>query len=202
MVRNLALRQRVRQELRSLARQVNNIVWVTVASHEMQHEIYPERSAALDLDDPTWPEKLTSSEKRAIRIAISIRKAIRAEEEGNEEVREDALKLVQEYVVEKPLWMSLEYRDATAAVVYSEYDPNIPGVPEMDENRPFHVSVMVLSFVKYLEWYKEFLGQHLGVCRQCDKVYLKPIHGADSMYCSGACAQKAYRERKKAAGKE
>jgi len=44
----------------------------------------------------------------------------------------------------------------------------------------------------------KFLEDHLGVCHQCNRIYLKRKHGAGrSRFCSRSCGQKAYRERKK-----
>ena len=44
----------------------------------------------------------------------------------------------------------------------------------------------------------KFLDEHLGICHECNRIYLKRKHGAGrSRFCSRACGQKAYRERKK-----
>jgi len=52
------------------------------------------------------------------------------------------------------------------------------------------------SVVAYTKHRTRFVEGHLGVCLQCEKVYLKPKYGADARYCCPACTQKAYRERK------
>jgi len=43
----------------------------------------------------------------------------------------------------------------------------------------------------------KFLDEHLGICHECNRIYLKRKHGTKSRYCSRACGQKAWRERKK-----
>ena len=66
-------------------------------------------------------------------------------------------------------------------------------LPE-DAEHPFLAAILMLGFGDYWEHYKEIV--HLGICRQCEQVYLTPRHGQKQRYCSRACQQKAYRVRK------
>ncbi|MFC2081572.1 hypothetical protein ACFLR0_00095 [Candidatus Bipolaricaulota bacterium] len=66
---------------------------------------------------------------------------------------------------------------------------------EEESEKPFVAFVLADRFFEYITRYKEIV--HLGVCRLCGKVYLKPKHGQKSRYCSSSCKQKAYRQRKK-----
>ena len=196
MAKDTEWKKKVRKEMRQLATLVNDTIWVTVAGHDLLQPQYPAQYRKLDHKDPNLFDKLTDDEKKTIRISLAIKDVVRAEEKGDEQARQEALKPIQEYLQGRPVWLVLSAESGHDFLTFAEQDPAKPEIVEEFKGRPFYASVMVFSFGKYLEWYKEYLGQHLGVCRQCNKVYLKPKHGADSRYCSGACSQKAYRERK------
>ena len=194
-------KKRVRKEMRQIATLVNDTIWVMVAGHDLLQPQYPANYRKLELKDPSLCDKLTDDEKKTIRLSVAIKDVVRAEEQGDEKARQQALKPIHEYLKDQPVWLVLSTRDGHDSLTFTEQDPIKPEIVKEFKGRPLYASVMVFSFVKYLEWYKEFLGQHLGVCRQCDKVYLKPKYGADSRYCSRACTQKAYREWKTEAEK-
>ena len=201
MAKDSEWKKRVRKDMRQIAALVNDTIWATVAGHNLLQPQYPANYRKLDLKDPSLFDKLTDDEKKTIRMSVAIKDVVRAEEKGDEKARQEALKPIQEYLKDRPVWLVLSAESGHDFLTFAEQDPAKPEIVEEFKGRPYYVSVMVLSFAKYLEWYKEYLGQHLGVCRQCDKVYLKPKYGADSRYCSRACTQKAYRERKMEAEK-
>ena len=186
MARTSEWEKEVRQGLRRLAKWVNEADWHALVEQTVAHEKNPTNVPLLDLDDPAWPKSLVPAAKRFHEIGQAIRRAIYAEEAGDKDALHEALQPIVEYMkgwkVEPQLTIS-----GDSIRLWME-------VEDKEEERPLHASTMVLEFAHYLDKYNRDF--HLGVCRQCGKVYLKPKFGGKSLYCSKACTQKAYRERK------
>ncbi|MGB2982643.1 MAG: hypothetical protein WBC63_02145, partial [Candidatus Bipolaricaulia bacterium] len=66
---------------------------------------------------------------------------------------------------------------------------------DTEEEHPFVTASVALAFFDYWSRHRQIV--HLGVCRQCHKVYLKAKHGRKTRYCSAAHRQRAFRERHK-----
>lgn len=178
---------KVRSHMEQFVREVNDAWQYALHHHSFAHDRDPEHVPALDFNDPKWPETLTEPAKKIIRVGNAIKEATRAEEEGGEGALHKAMEPIIEFT--KGTQVELEW-----AYTHTGYQLQRNYETE-EEEHPFYASVLVSSFADYLMRYNTFL--HLGVCRQCGKLYLKPKHGQKSRYCSHACGQKAYRERKK-----
>jgi len=186
-----AWESKVRAHMNQFARQVNDALGFAIHHHNASYTQDPKHVSLLAFDDPKWPEKLTKPAKKIARVSIAIKQAIRAEEEGDQQAFDNAMQPIIEFT--NGMHVRLEW---TRSEGKYQLQRNHEG-PE--EEYPFYASLLVLDLADYLVQYNEFL--HLGICRHCAKLYLKPKHGAKSRYCSRACGQKAYRERKKEAEK-
>jgi len=182
---------KVRAHMNRFARDVNRALGYAIHLHNASHRYDPERVSLLGFDDVKWPEKLAKPAKKIARVSVAIKRAIRAEEDGDQQAFDNAMQPIIELTNRIHVWLEWTRSEGKYQLQRNHEGP--------EEEYPFYASLLVLDFDDYLRQYNEFL--HLGICRQCAKLYLKPKHGAKSRYCSRACGQKAYRERKKEAEK-
>ena len=179
--------KRIRESMEGLARQLNGAPSVAIIEHETAREDDPEHIPPLNFNDPKWRLKLAPKAKKLATVSDCITKAIAAEEEGDEARFDEAMRPIAEFT--DGMLVQLEWSKGPRGYQLTR-EPKSP-----EEERPFVASVLVVWWAEYLMRYREIV--HLGVCRQCGNVYLKPKHGQKQRYCSRACSQKAYRERKK-----
>ena len=180
----------IRSTMESLARHVNRALNLALMEQNHLQQVDPENVPAIDLEDPDWPGKLAPRPKRMVQVWAAIIRAIRAEEEQDAEELEHAMRVLSEFIDGMPV--ELEWsRGPEGYRLVKRFEGDM-------ERYPMTAATWMLGFADYLTRYSGIV--HLGVCRQCDNVYLKPKHGQKMRYCSHACAQKAYRERKKAKG--
>ena len=179
--------QRIRGEMERFVHQLGIAIDMAVHTHYMHQRSDPDNIPELDFRDPSWVGKLVQPARKIIDIQYAIREAIRVEEDGDQDAFGKATKPISEFV--DGMMVRLQS-------VWSGGEIRLSHEHTSDEKeRPFVAFVLVEWFFDYEMRYKDVV--HLGVCRQCRKAYVKPKHGQKTRYCSPACRQKAYRERKK-----
>ncbi len=123
-------------------------------------------------------------------VAQAISRALLADEDEDEDALDAAMSALSKFV--KGITVQLEWVKSLGEYRLGR---ELLGGEEEDARHPFVTTVVALSFMEYWERYRDVV--RLGVCRQCSRVYVKAKHGRKTRYCSGACRQKAYRERQK-----
>ena len=179
----------IRETVEGLASQINGGWSLALLEHETRRREDPENVPAINPQDPAWTEKLVPMARRMVDVWSAVVRAIQAEEEGDAAEYERAMRKLSAFIdgMNVKLNWSRGPRGYHLATQHSD-DP---------ERYPFAATAWALGFMEYVTVYSPIV--HLGVCRQCMTVYLKPKHGQKMRYCSHACAQKAYRKRKKKA---
>jgi len=179
--------KKARELAETLAKQADHAVSYAMMTHSSASEEEREGLGPLRLDEPNWWRNLVPTARKHIEVAGAIYRAIRADEDANEEGVRDAMKDLGDFI--EGMSVRLSWRpDAGEYRLSRELTSAL-------EDHPFITAGLALSFVEYWERYRDAV--HLGVCRQCSRVYVKPKHGRKTRYCSGACRQKAYRARQK-----
>lgn len=179
--------KRLRAEFRNYVGEVNTCRWLFRYVHETARGKDPSIPDADPDRDPKSAVKLTKFAKQIWDMWTSITDSIRAEEDGDAVAFKEAASPLVDFIdgVKMKLAVGWKGDQLTTSRLMDE-------APE--EKHP-HAAKVADGFIKYEIDHKEVI--HLGVCRQCGNVYLKPKHGQKMRYCSGVCRQKAYRERKK-----
>lgn len=185
-----AWEQRIRDEMKMFAFQLNMAEDTALGARYMVQQADPDNVPELDHSDPKWTNCLVEPAQQHMHVAAAIKQAIQVvEEEGSGEQLYEAMKPVIRftYGLEVTLeWSVLHYK---CRLVRDLTKGN-------EETHPHYMVALVFWLDDYLGRYRELL--HLGVCRHCHSAYLKPKHGKKQRYCSRACQQKAYRVRKAA----
>lgn len=180
--------QRMRENMQMFADQANGMFDMIFLTHyqtpTQPGEEIPEIDAA---NDPKWPQKLRELARELYEILSSILRTIKAEEDGDKETFREAAQLSVDFVDGTQVELSISWRE-------DQIQRTRVLKPETTA-KSFHAFVMADWLLDYLTRYKDAV--HLGVCRNCTKVYVKPKHGQKMRYCSASCRQKAYRQRKK-----
>jgi len=180
--------QRVRDEMGKFAYQVNIAFEIALHIHNMRKRDDPDSVPELDFKDAKkLVGQLVPPARMLLDIQFAIRTAIRAQEDGDQKAFIEATRPISEFVDGMKVGLQSYW-------VRDEIRLSHDHISDEDE-RPFNAAVLVDWFFEYQMRYKDLV--HLGVCRQCNKVHLKPKHGQKMRYCSAACRQKAYRKRKK-----
>lgn len=180
--------QRIREDMEKFANQANgmsNLILVTHYETPAQPgEAIPEIDKVNDLE---WPKKLRKLAHELFAIQCSIISSIGAQEDTDKETFRQAVKISADVVDGTQVKLSISWR--------GDQIHRTRVLQPQTTSRSFHAFVMADWLLEYLTRYKDVV--HLGVCRTCSKVYVKPKHGQKMRYCSASCRQKAYRQRKK-----
>jgi len=179
--------KKARELAEVLAKQADQALSYAMMVHTSASEEEREKLGPLRLDEPKFWRNLVPAARKHIEVASAVGRAIRADEDGDENGLRDAMKDLGAFV--EGMTVRLSWKpDAGEYRLFQEFTSDL-------EEYPFITAGLALSFAEYWERYRDTV--HLGVCRQCSSVYVKPKHGRKTRYCSGACRQKAYRARQK-----
>jgi len=121
-------------------------------------------------------------------VADIIRDLIEGLDRRDEAVLHRAVTKAQEYLESVVLVPQLRLERGELAVAYRD----------ATKGREFFAISLLLDFLDYLQNFADEIK--LGVCQYCGKAFVKPKHGAQAIYCSRSCTQKAYRARRKKKG--
>jgi len=180
--------QRIRENMQKFADQANGMSNLILVTHYEAPKQPGEEIPEIDkVNDPEWFDKLRTLARELFAIQCSIISSIGAEEDGDKETFRKAVKGSADFVDGTQVELSISWRG-------DEIHRTRVLQPESTE-KGFVAFVMADWLLEYLTRYKDAV--HLGVCRTCSKVYVKPKHGQKMRYCSASCRQKAYRQRKK-----
>ena len=181
--------KRIREEMEMLARQLTDALDYVAIIEVQARRAHTENVSPVDFKDPEQLRNLSPPARYAAAVGGSMVRAIRADEEGDKEVFAQHMQVISKFTQGMPVELSWGHDDAGYTLMRE--------LKGTEERYPLVAATWVMLWSDYLERYHDIV--HLGVCRQCSKVYLKPKHGQKMRYCSRACGQKAYRERKKKA---
>jgi hypothetical protein len=183
-----AWEQKIRDDMQMFADQANGMFDMIFVTH---YETPPEEGEEIpELDvanDPDWPDKLRPSARELFDILLSILRSIIADEDGNAEAWRKYVQISASYLEGIQVELSTVWQGNTMKRQKT--------VKPETFKKNFQAYVMADWLLDYFTRYKDVV--HLGVCRECQKVYLKPKHGQKMRYCRPAHRQAAYRRRKK-----
>ena len=181
---------KIRQQAKEFARRLNYAPTLAHMTHEQARVKGGDRIPVVYPDEPDWTSKLVGCARKIADVAAAITMAIEADEGENDEVLGDAMKVLADFT--EGLSVTLRW-----VRKFEDYALSREQTAE-EEDHPLIATGMMLGFADYWQRDKDIV--HLGVCRQCLNVYVKPKHGRKMRYCSRACQQKAYRKRRKEKG--
>ena len=153
-------------------------------AHRREPDRYPDPALAPGVPD----EKLDPGVRDVLLVTDLIRDLIKGLDRRDGAVLHRAVTRAQEYLENVVLVPQLRLEQGELTVVYRDET----------EGREFFATSLLLDFLDYLQNYADEIK--LGICKHCGKAFVKPKHGAQAIYCSRACAQKAYRARRKKKG--
>lgn len=186
------MRDAVRERLSDMANQINHMLEIGKDPLGNSGGSWPSHFMALEIEDPQWPADLSRAQRRQRRVSIAIREAIHAEERGDWHRHRQVLDSLVTDLGDCPASLGIWHHDDWEELRLLE--PR--ACPSADAAQGFSDSELAFTYVMYACFYRLLLGYRFGTCHQCQRLYLKPLHGADSCYEKKACAQKAYRRRK------
>ncbi len=179
--------QKIRDFMEGFATQVNNLFDFGVFLQSREHENDPEQVPDVDpYNDPKWISKLVTPAKEHVTVWGSIVGSIYQHEEGNSEAFQTAIKPVSDFYSGSKVRLEVVWEDGQVRLSRQYLGEN----PQL-----FTAFAPADQFFDYVTRYSDIV--HLGVCRLCQQLYVKPKHGQKMRYCSASCRQKAYRQRKK-----
>jgi hypothetical protein len=192
MTESIALRESIRARLSNLADQVNQILEIENPSPDKSADPWPSCFMEFEIDHPQWPQELCPFERQQRRTAIAIREAVHAEKEKDWKRHQELLDVLCSHINDQDALWQIDHHEGWSqlmllARVEAEH------AHDSEDDSSLHLA---LNYLLYALFYRPLLGYRLGSCHHCWRLYLKPLHGADSMYERKACSQKAYRERK------
>ena len=153
-------------------------------AHRREPDRYPDAALAPGVPE----EKLDPGARDILLVSDIIRDLIEGLDRRDEAVLHRAVTKGQEYLENVVLVPQLRLEQGKLAVVYRDET----------KGREFFATSLLLDFLDYLHNYADEIK--LGICQHCGKAFVKPKHGAQAIYCSRACTQKAYRARRKKKG--
>ena len=186
------MRKAIRGRLSGMAKRINHMLEIGQTAPEDANDSWPSHFMNLEIDDPQWPEDLLSSERCQRRAAIAIREAIHAEEREDWPRHREVLDVLMKQLGDRNISLEIKHHDDWEELLPLE-------TLEGESGHSCQASSdadLALTYVMYACFHRVLLGYRFGTCHQCRRLYLKPLHGADSIYEKKACAQKAYRHRK------
>jgi len=158
--------------------------FIQQVAHRREPDRYPDAALA-----PGVPkERIDPGARDILLVSDVIRDLIKGLDRGDEAVLQRAVTKAQEYLADVVLVPQLRLEQGELQVVYRDET----------KGREFFATSLLLDFLDYLQNYSDEIK--LGICQHCGKAFVKPKHGAQAIYCSRACAQKAYRARRKKKG--
>jgi hypothetical protein len=173
------------------ANQLNGAPGLVHDWHESARAKDPENVPAVNPEDPNFIGKLAHTARQLLLVSSSAKAAIQCEEDEDLTRRQKAMKGIADF--------------ANGMLVRTQWEPSTDGryhlkklLESPEETHPLVVAYLVFTLDDYLNQYRDIV--HLGVCRVCGTVYLKPKHGQKMRYCSNSCRQKAYRKRQEKGG--
>jgi len=176
-----AMRDAVRAKLSAMVDRVNRILESAATVWPNDDESWRGRCTAWDPEGPEWPETVPITDRREIQVAVTVCRGVHAEERGDRAAQREVLDWLATYLESEGVSLRVRHHDGWEEM---RTDPEA-----IDTDSAF-------TYLLYAAVHRPLLGARLGSCRQCGTLYLKPLHGADSLYESKACSQKAYRKRK------
>ena len=180
--------QAVRERIQAFVERLNQAPLQALLLQQLAHTREPERYAD-PIQEKIIPEKKRHPGARDLALVTTvIRNLIVALDRGNEEAVRKAAKEAQEYLEDVVVKPRLSVENGKLKVVYED----------RTVGREFFATALLLEFLDYLQNHADEIK--LGICQHCGKAFVKPKHGAQAIYCSRACAQKAYRARRKKKG--
>jgi len=178
--------QRIRDDMERFAYQLNIAPGIALEMHAAAREEDPENIPEVSPEDSRVFDKLVKPARQHLLISEMVKAVIAAEEEEDTAAVKKAMRPVMEFtegMTLRPRWVISDNRFRMSRELDAE-----------DDEHPLVAASLVLWLDDYLNRHHGVV--HLGVCRSCGAVYLKPKHGRKQRYCSRACQQRAYRERK------
>jgi len=177
--------KRAREWVEAFVERLNQVPLYALLLQEQAHAMEPKRYASPREGTPIPEEKRDPGARDLAQVVSILRGLIEALERGDEAEVQRALKPAQGYLDQLLVQPGLTLEDGRLRVVYED----------KTEGSEFFATVMLLDILYYIQHYGNDIK--LGICHQCERVYVKRKHGAQSIYCSKSCKQKAYRARKK-----
>jgi len=158
--------EKAREHAEELARQVNGAVDYALLVHAKAPEEDRENLAPLRLDESNWWRSLVPAARKHIEVAHAITRAIRADEDEDEKMLSEAMKGLSGFI--RGMSVRLSWIRSIEDYRLSQ---EIMGE---EEDHPFVTAALALGFAEYWQQHRDLI--HLGVCRQCFRVYVKPKH--------------------------
>ena len=155
--------------------------FIQQVAHRREPDRYPDPAVAPGVPE----ERLDPGARDILLVTDIIRDLIAGLDRRDETVLQRAVTRAQEYLEDVVLVPQLRLKRGELTVVYKDET----------KGREFFATSLLLDFLDYLQNHADEIK--LGICQHCGKAFVKPKHGAQAIYCSRACAQKAYRARRK-----
>ncbi len=180
--------ERIRGDMAEFAKQTNIAYSVAFAMHADALARDPEHVKVLNFDSPAFIDQMIKPAHDLFVVAEMARRVIELEEEEQDD-------LERRHKLMKPI---VEFTDGMSVSLEWEFSQGEYKLGRVlagsDEDHPLVTAYLVFCLDDYLNRYRGLV--HLGSCRSCRRVYLKPKHGQKMRYCSPACRQRAYRKRR------
>lgn len=174
-----------RKRLEAFASRVNQAPVYATLLQQLAHQREPDRYPDPALVPSVPQEKLDPGARDILLVADIIRDLIQGLDRRDEAILQHAVIRAQEYLEDVVLVPQLRLDQGDLQVVYRDET----------KGREFFATSLLLEFLNYLQHYADEIK--LGICQHCGKAFVKPKHGAQAIYCSRSCTQKAYRARRK-----
>jgi hypothetical protein len=180
--------ERIRKDMEEFAYQLNIAYALALMWQDMAAQDDLEHVESVDLQTPGFVGKLIKPARDLFIVSQMIKQVIELDEEeqDNPEHRRKVMQPIIDFT--NGMQVSLDW-----TVSQGRYRLNRVLAAD-DDDHPLQTTYLVFCLDEYLNRYKDLV--HLGNCRLCHTIYLKPKHGQKMRYCSAACRQKAYRQRK------
>jgi len=177
--------QAVRERIQAFVERLNQAPLQALLLQQLAHTREPERYAD-PIQEENIPEERRHPGARDLALVFTlIRNLVAALDQDDEATLRKAVEGAQGYLEDVVVKPRLSAEKGTLRVIYKD----------RTEGREFFATALLLEFLDYVQNYAHDIK--LGICRHCGKVFVKPKHGAQAIYCSRSCTQKAYRARKK-----
>lgn len=174
-----------RERVRAFVERLNRAPLQVALVQQLAHVREPDRYADPAIVENIPDEMYHPGAKDLALVTMIVRKLIVALEQGNQAVLSRAVEQAQDYLDSVLVTPRLTTKGGKIEVVYQD----------RTKGKEFLATALLLEFLTYVQNYAEEIK--LGICRHCGKVFVKPKHGAQAIYCSRSCTQKEYRRRKK-----
>jgi len=174
-----------RKRLQAFADRLNQAYVYAMVLQQLAHRREPDRYPDPAVAPSIPEEKLVPGARDILLVADIIRDLIQGLDRRDEAILQQAVSRAQGYLEDVVLVPQLRLDQGDLQVVYRDDT----------KGRELFATSLLLDFLEYLQHYADEVK--VGICRHCGKAFVKPKHGAQAVYCSRSCTQKAYRERRK-----